>query len=192
MKKIILGIFMAAAIISCGKATEAKDFNTAYIDTNKLLEESTEAKDLKAKYEGILEEKGSRIKVEADRLKSEQNSFTANAQKNGQAWAQQKYGELQQREQEIQYASQMIAQQVQGEHGVEMDSLVAQYKKMIKVYGKEKGYDYVYGTGESATVLYAKDQYDITKEIIKLVNDKYKTEGKKEEKPTAKKVDSKK
>lgn len=192
MKKIILGIFMAAAMISCQKSTEAKDFKTAYIDTNKLLEESTEAKDLKAKYESILEEKGSRIKVEADRLKSEQNSFTANAQKNGQAWAQQKYGELQQREQEIQYASQMVAQQVQGEHGVEMDTLVARYKKMIKTYGKEKGYDYVYGTGESATVLYAKDQYDITKEIIKLVNDKYKTEDKKEEKPAAKKEDSKK
>jgi outer membrane protein len=63
---------------------------------------------------------------------------------------------------------------------------------MIKTYGKEKGYDYVYGTGESATVLYAKDQYDITKEIIKLVNDKYKTEDKKEEKPVAKKEDSKK
>lgn len=192
MKKIILGIFMAVAMISCQKSTEAKDFKTAYIDTNKLLEESTEAKDLKAKYESILEEKGSLIKVEADRLKSEQNSFTANAQKNGQAWAQQKYGELQQREQEIQYASQMVAQQVQGEHGVEMDTLVARYKKMIKTYGKEKGYDYVYGTGESATVLYAKDQYDITKEIIKLVNDKYKTEDKKEEKPVAKKEDSKK
>ena len=192
MKKIILGIFMAAAMISCQKSTEAKDFKTAYIDTNKLLEESTEAKDLKAKYESILEEKGSRIKVEADRLKSEQNSFTANAQKNGQAWAQQKYGELQQREQEIQYASQMVAQQVQGEHGVEMDTLVARYKKMIKTYGKEKGYDYVYGTGESATVLYAKDQYDITKEIIKLVNEIYKTEDKKEEKPVAKKEDSKK
>ncbi len=192
MKKIILGIFMAAAMISCEKSTEAKDFKTAYIDTNKLLEESTEAKDLKAKYEGILQEKGSRIKVEADRLKAEQNSFTANAQKNGQAWAQQKYGELQQREQEIQYASQMVAQQVQGEHGVEMDTLVARYKKVIKEYGKEKGYDYVYGTGESATVLYAKDQYDITKELIKIVNDKYKTEGKKEKKPAAKKEEAKK
>ncbi|MEN9337316.1 MAG: hypothetical protein RLZZ500_2303 [Bacteroidota bacterium] len=192
MKKIILGIFMAAAMISCEKTTQAKDFKTAYIDTNKLLEESTEAKDLKAKYEGIAQEKGSRLKVEVDRLKAEQNSFAGNAQKNGQAWAQQKYGELQQRQQEIQYAEQMISQQIQGEHGVEMDSLVSRYRKMIKEYGKDKGYDYVYGTGESATVLYAKDQYDITKEIVKLVNDKYKTEGKKEEKPAAKKEEKKK
>jgi len=192
MKKVFLGILMAAAMISCEKTTQAKDFKTAYIDTNKLLEESTEAKDLKAKYEGIAQEKGSRLKVEVDRLKAEQSSFAGNAQKNGQAWAQQKYGELQQRQQEIQYAEQMISQQIQGEHGVEMDSLVSRYRKIIKEYGKEKGYDYVYGTGESATVLYAKDQYDITKEIVKLVNDKYKSEGKKEEKPAAKKEDKKK
>ncbi len=192
MKKVFLGILMAAAMISCEKTTQAKDFKTAYIDTNKLLEESTEAKDLKAKYEGIAQEKGSRLKVEVDRLKAEQSSFAGNAQKNGQAWAQQKYGELQQRQQEIQYAEQMISQQIQGEHGVEMDSLVSRYRKIIKDYGKEKGYDYVYGTGESATVLYAKDQYDITKEIVKLVNDKYKSEGKKEEKPAAKKEEKKK
>jgi outer membrane protein len=192
MKKIIVCVAMAVAIVSCNKTTEAKDFKTAYIDTNKLLEESTEAKDLKAKYEDIASEKDSRIKVEVDKLEAEKNAFQANAQKNGQAWAQQKYGELQQREQQIQYAQQSVIQQLQGQHGAEMDSLVTKYKKVFKEYGKDKGYDYVFGTGEAATVLYAKDQYDITKEIIKLVNDKYKSEGKKEEKPADKKEEAKK
>jgi outer membrane protein len=73
-----------------------------------------------------------------------------------------------------------------------MDSLVTKYKKIFKEYGKDKGYDYVFGTGEAATVLYAKDSYDITKELIKLVNDKYKSEGKKEEKPADKKEEAKK
>jgi outer membrane protein len=68
-----------------------------------------------------------------------------------------------------------------------MDTLVKGYKKLIKDYGKEKGYDYLYGTGEVATILYAKDSYDITKEIIKLVNDKYKPTAKKEETPEVKK-----
>jgi outer membrane protein len=39
--------------------------------------------------------------------------------------------------------------------------------------------------------LYAKDQYDITKDVIKLVNDKYKSEAKKEEKPADKKEEKK-
>jgi outer membrane protein len=93
---------------------------------------------------------------------------------------------LQQREQQLQYAQQGMMQQLQGESGTEMDSLVKKYKKMFKDYGKEKGYDYLLGTGEAATVLYAKDSYDVTKDVIKLVNDKYKSEGKKEEKPAVK------
>lgn len=192
MKKIIVCVAMALAIVSCNKTTEAKDFKTAYIDTNKLLEESTEAKDIKAKYEAIAGEKDSRIKVEVDKLEAEKNAFQANAQKNGQAWAQQKYGELQQREQQIQYAQQSVIQQLQGQHSTEMDSLVTRYKKIFKDYGKDKGYDYVFGTGESANVLYAKDQYDITKEILKIVNDRYKSEEKKTDKPANKKSETKK
>jgi len=184
MKKLLVGVVLVLAMISCEKATEAKEFKTAYIDTSKLLDESTEANDIKAKYEGIAKEKGSRIKVEVDRLEAEQKSFSINAQKNGQAWAQQKYGELQQRGQEIQYAEQMLTRQLQGEMGIEMDSLVNNYRKTIKDYGKEKGYDYIYGTGESATVLYAKDAYDITKEVVKLVNDKYKSGAKTDKKAT--------
>jgi outer membrane protein len=192
MKKIIVCVAMAMAIVSCNKTTDAKDFKTAYIDTDKLLEASTEAKDIKAKYEEIAGEKDSRIKVEVDKLEAEKNAFQANAQKNGQAWAQQKYGELQQREQQIQYAQQAVIQQLQGQHGAEMDSLITKYRKIFKDYGKDKGYDYVFGTGEAATVLYAKDQYDITKELIKLVNDKYKAEDKKADKPSDKKAEAKK
>ena len=192
MKKIIVCVAMAVAMVSCNKTTEAKNFKTAYIDTNKLLEQSTEAKDIKAKYEAIADEKGGKLKTEVEKLDAEKKGFQANAQKNGQAWAQQKYGELQQREQQLQYAQQSIAQDIQGKHGVEMDSVVSKYRKIFKQYGKDKGYDYIYGTGEAATVLYAKDSYDITKEIIKLVNDKYKSGDKKEEKPATKKEEKKK
>ena len=192
MKKIIVCVAMAVAMVSCNKTTEAKNFKTAYIDTNKLLEQSTEAKDIKAKYEAIADEKGGKLKTEVEKLDAEKKGFQANAQKNGQAWAQQKYGELQQREQQLQYAQQSIAQDIQGKHGVEMDTVVSKYRKIFKQYGKDKGYDYIYGTGEAATVLYAKDSYDITKEIIKLVNDKYKSGDKKEEKPATKKEEKKK
>ena len=188
MKKIIVVLALSVSILSCNQnATTSKEYKTAYIDTSKLMEESTEAKDIEAKYKNKAEEMGAQLKVEASKLEGEKNSFQASAQKNGQAWAQQKYGELQQREQQLQNAQQGMLQQLQGESGAEMDSLVTKYKKVFKEFGKEKGYDYIYGTGEAATVLYAKDTYDITKELVKMVNDKYKTEGKKEEKTEVKK-----
>ena len=188
MKKFIAVLALSVSILSCNQnATTSKEYKTAYIDTSKLMEESTEAKDIEAKYKNKAEEMGAQLKVEASKLEGEKNSFQASAQKNGQAWAQQKYGELQQREQQLQNAQQGMLQQLQGESGAEMDSLVTKYKKVFKEFGKEKGYDYIYGTGEAATVLYAKDNYEVTKELVKMVNDKYKTEGKKEEKTEVKK-----
>jgi outer membrane protein len=80
-----------------------------------------------------------------------------------------------------------MLRQLQEESGVELDSLVSSYRKVIKDYGKEKGFDYIFGTGEAASVLYAKDNYDITKDVIKLVNEKYKSSDKKDEASTEKK-----
>lgn len=191
MKKLIAILVLSISIVSCNQTSTSKEYKTAYIDIFKLMDKSTEAKDIEAKYKGKAEEMGAQLKVEATKLEGEKNSFQTSAQKNGQVWAQQKYGELQQREQQLQNAQQGMFQQLQGESGTEMDSLESKYKKIFKEFGKDKGYDYIFGTGQPASVLYAKDSYDITKELVKIVNDKYKSEGKKEEKPAAKKDEKK-
>ena len=177
MKKSILIFALAISIISCDKKQNtavAKEFKTAYVDTSELMKESTEAKDIKAKYEAKAEVMGSKLKSETARFQSDAANFKQNAQANGQAWAEQKGAELQKRQQELQYAQEAMMRQLQGESGVEMDSLISKLRKSFKVYGKEKGFDYIYGTGDAQSVLYAKDNYDITKEMIKLMNDAYK------------------
>jgi outer membrane protein len=191
MKKSLVIIAIAFSIISCNKKAEVASTNTAYVDTSKLMMESTEAKDIEAKYKAKSEEMGKELEIEIAKFKAEAGSFQKNAQMNGQAWAQQKGAELQKREQQLQYAQQSIAQQLQQESGVEIDSVVSSVKKFIKSYGKEKGYAYIYGTGDAASILYAEDKYDITTEIIKLLNDKYKS-SKSEVKTDAKAIEKKK
>lgn len=181
MKKIVVIIAISISIIACNKPAEVKEVKTAYVDTSILIKEYTATKDLDAKYKAKGEEKGKQLEAEINRFKEEASNFQAQAQAKGQAWAQQKGAELQRREQQLGQAQQALSQQLQQEGGVEMDSLVVGVKKFIKEYGKEKGYDYIYGTGDAATVLYAKEKYDITKDIIKLLNDKYKSLAKKEE-----------
>lgn len=178
MKKSIVIIALAFSIVSCNKPAEVKDFKTAYVDTSKLMEDYTEAKDIQGKYKDKSEAMGKQLAAEAKSLKSEEANFQKNAQANGQAWAQQKGAELQKREQQLQYAQQAMLQQLQQESGAEMDTLVNGVKKFIKAYGKEKGYAYIYGTGEAVSILYAEDKYDITKEITKLLNDKYSSTNK--------------
>jgi outer membrane protein len=183
MKKSLVIIAIAFSIISCNKTAEVASTKTAYVDTSKLMIEYTEAKDIEAKYKAKSQEMGRELEAEIAKFKAEAGNFQKNAQMNGQAWAQQKGAELQKREQQLQYAEQSIAQQLQQESGVEIDSVVSGVKKFIKAYGKEKGYAYIYGTGDAASILYAEDKYDITNELIKLLNDKYKSsksEAKKE------------
>lgn len=181
-KKSFILFAFAIATISCNKTTETKEFKTAYIDTSELMKESIEAKDIEEKYKEKAKVMGSQLEAEITRFKSEAASFRENAQKNGQVWAQQKGTELQKTEQKLSYAQDAMLQQLQQESGVEQDSMVKSYRKLIKEYGKQKGYDYIYGSGDAApSILYAKEGADITKEIIKMVNDKYKAADKKTE-----------
>ncbi|MEW5676497.1 OmpH family outer membrane protein [Flavobacterium enshiense] len=176
MKKVILLSVAALAIISCNKETQtAEKTKTAYIDTSKLLEENKEAKDIEEKYKVKSEEMGRELRAEASQFENEAASFQQNAMAKGQAWAQAKGAELQKREQQLGMKQQAMMQTLQQESGKEMDSLVKRVKTYIKDYGKKNGYDYIYGTGDgAATVLYAKDAYDITATISKELNDKYK------------------
>ncbi len=186
MKKALVIIALSIFAVSCNKTAEVKEVKTAYVDTSILMKEYTEAKDLEAKYKGQAEEKGRQLQAEITRFKQDAANFQSQAQANGQAWAQQRGAELQKREQQLGYAQQALSQQLQQESGVEMDSLVSGVKKFIKDYGKKNGYSYIYGTGDAASILYAEEKYDITKDIIKALNDKYKSSPKSEEKPAVK------
>ena len=187
-KKALVLVALSVALVSCNKPAEAvKEVKTAYVDTAELMKEYTEAKDLEAKYKAKAEEKGRQLEAEINRFKQEASNFQSQAQANGQEWAQKKGAELQKREQQLGYAQQALSQELQVESSKEMDSLVSGVKKFIKSYGKEKGYAYIYGTGDAASILYAEDKFDITKDIIKALNDKYKGAAKTEEKAAPKK-----
>lgn len=192
MKKIALLFTLTIAMVACNNnetpnTSKSAVSKTAYVDTSKLLDEYTKAKDIENKYKAKAESMGKELEGEVARFKAEAANFQKNAQANGQAWAQANGARLQKKEQELTYAQQEMMGQLRQESGVEMDSLVSSVKKFIKKYGKDKGYDYIYGTGEAVSILYAKDQYDITKEIVKLLNDEYKDEDKKTETKAAKK-----
>jgi outer membrane protein len=191
MKRYALLALAVIVFTGCEKKSESGALKTAYVDTSKLLDEYTEARDIEAKYKAKSQEMGKELDAAVAKFKADANSFRQNAQEKGMAWAQQKGAELRQREEQLGYAQQAMLQQLQKESGTEMDSLVSNMKRFIKEYGKEKGYDYIYGTGEAATVLYAKPEYDITSELLKLLNDKYKAQGTKPEQADPKAVSKK-
>jgi len=183
MKKTIATFAIAALLFSCNKSEETvQKEKTAYIDTSKLMTEYTEAKDLQAKFKEKEQVMSRELELEIKKFQDEAANFKANAQANGQEWAQRKGAELQKKEQELTYAQQALGRQLQTEVGVESDSLSSKVRKFIKDYGKKNGYSYIYGTGEvTPSVLYAKDEFDITAKVVKELNDNYKSSDKKED-----------
>lgn len=186
MKNLLLVASFACLFISCDQtetkngtptSTATGDFKTAYVDTAKLVEENLEAKDIKAKYDAIIKAKGKQMDAEYAQFQADAQSFEKNAQAYGMQWAQAKGPELQQRRENLARKEQLIVRETQEAAAVEMDTLVTRIKKYIKNYGKEKGFNYIYGTGDAATILYAKDEYDVTAEIIKILNDEYKAKS---------------
>lgn len=186
MKKAILILGVALSILACNKNEEKSDnVKTAYIDTAELIEKYEKFKDEDDKFKVKSQELGRPLEAKVKAFQNEAQSFQQNAQAKGPQWAQQKGSELQQREQQLGMEQNALLQQLQQEGAVLKDTLISEVKQFIKTYGKKKGYDYVYGTGDAATILYAKDQYDITKDVLKELNETYKS-TKKDDKPEAK------
>jgi len=176
MKKSLVILGFAFALLSCNndKATSSSGFKTAYVDTQKLMEKSEEIKDLDDKRKVKTEEMGRELDAKVQQLKLDYASAQSEANAKGPQWAQIKAQELQKRERELGIMQESMGRQLQEEFGVKRDTIVSQIKNVIKEYGKKKGYDYVYGTGDAASILYAKDSYNVTEDILKQLNEKFK------------------
>lgn len=186
MKKIILAAAIVASLISCNKTEQTNNAvignNIVYIDSSKLLNEYEQAKDIEAKFKAKSEQMGKELDTELTKFRADVAYFEKNAQSKGMQWAQQTGAALQEREQRLAYTQQAMLQQLQEESGKEMDSLVKEIKDFIKEYGKSKGYDYILSTADGAsTVLYSKEGQDITDEVLKLLNEKYKAKQSKDD-----------
>ncbi len=177
MKKYVVAI-CALFLFSCKdeKTTpKAEEFKTGYIDTSKLLEKYEKFKDENEKFKVKSEEQGRNVQSKATQLQAEMDNFQRNAQANGPQWAQQKAQELRQREQLILQERDKVFAQIDADGNKMKDTLVKQVKKYIQDYGKKEKYDYIFTTSDvNVTVIHAKEQYDLTDKMIKLLNEEYK------------------
>ncbi len=168
MKKLLLVVLIAAGITSC---TEQK---TAYVDTTKIIKEYREMKEVEAEFTS----KSDKIKTELDSLaqsfQKEVQEYQANMNSLSTAQRQTKEQELMGKQQTIQQQQQMMGNQLREESDVVIDSIVTKVKEYVKEYGKDNDYTYIFGSNESANIMYAKDGLDITEEILKKLNESYK------------------
>ncbi len=168
MKKLILVVLVAAGLTSCNEQ------KTAYVDTTKLIQEYTEMKNVEQEFTT----KSDRVKVELDSLAQSFQAEVQEYQKNMNSLSteerQRIEQELMRKQQTIQQQQQMRGNQLRQESDVVIDSIVTKVKDYVKEYGKENGYTYIFGSNESANIMYAEEGLDITEEILEKLNASYK------------------
>ncbi|MGB7785921.1 MAG: OmpH family outer membrane protein [Salinimicrobium sp.] len=165
MKRLLIVLSFGALLTSCDKE------KTAYVDTNKLMEEYSEMKTVEADFTSRSEN----LKKELDSLgmsfREEVQEFQANAATMSKAEKEAAQQELMQKQQMLQQQQQVKSGQLRQESQVMMDSMINKVKDFVKGYGEENGYTYIFGSNESANILYAKEGKDITQEVLAELND---------------------
>jgi len=171
MKNSILAAFTILTLASCQQQ------KIGYMDNGKVVNEYQEKKDIEEKYKG----KDEAFKKRADSIgkafQLEVQKYNVERSKMSKSNIQAKEQELGQKQQILQQQMQFEQQQLQQAFQTEIDSVIGRVKTFVKDYGKTNGYNYIFGTSESApSVLYGSEENDLSQLILEALNAKYKKE----------------
>lgn len=168
MKNTLIIIGLALGIVSC---TETQ--KTGYVNNTRVVQEFGLMKEAEAKWTAKNNEVRTELEKKAADFQKEVQEFQASFDKLSKNDKEKKSAELSNKQQSLQREQQFRAQEIQQGSGVEIDSIVSQVKNYIKEYGKKNGYTYIYGDTEASNLLYAKEDLDLTDEIIKKLNEEF-------------------
>ncbi|MEH6407806.1 MAG: OmpH family outer membrane protein [Leeuwenhoekiella sp.] len=168
MKKIVALVFLALVIVSCDKQ------KTGFVNTEKIVKDYTEMTEAQSKYTklnqdmmGDLESKAQSYQMKIDEYQKSGSSMSSSEREKKE---QELIGERQQLQQE----QQMRSRQLQQESQSAIDTIIKKVKDHVSDYGKKNGYDYIYGQNDAGSILYGKEENDLTDEVLKELNDAYK------------------
>jgi len=168
MKKI--GILVIVAILSIACQTE----KTAYVDTEQLFKDYQELVDVKERFtkenDAILSDL--EVKIQAYQIK--EDLFRKNGPSMARKKQEEKYNELAAEAQQLQQERQARLGKLQVDSQGAIDSLLTKVKDKVKEYGKNNGYTYIYGSNDAGSVMYGKEELNITESVLEYLNGAYK------------------
>ncbi|MBT8188444.1 MAG: OmpH family outer membrane protein [Croceitalea sp.] len=145
-----------------------------FVDNVKLIDGYQEKLDVEGKFNKKAETLTKKRDSISQAIQLELQAFQTKAQSMSQKKAQEEYNVLQQRSQFIGQQLQQEQQQLQQTGQAELDSVITKVRDEVKAYGEANGYSFILGEGQGGGVLFGKAEKDLTDEILKILNDKYK------------------
>ncbi|MCF7566755.1 OmpH family outer membrane protein [Sabulilitoribacter arenilitoris] len=167
MKNIIYVVLAMIVLSSCQKQEKI-----GYVNNATLINDFNEKKDLEAKFKVRQETFTKKFDSIDQAFQVEVEKFQTGAKRMSQTKAQQKYQELGQKKQMLDQQKQIDAQQFQQAYQAEMDSLIVKVKDFVEDYGQKNNYTYIIGTTDAvSTIMYGKEENDLTQTILDALND---------------------
>ncbi len=168
MKKTLLLVTILVLITSCQQKPK-----TGFVDTEKIFKEYQGSKDL----EKELKEKQEKFSKKYDSLvqqwRQEVMNFQSKAKKLSPKQLQQKDRELYQKQQILQQMQQQESSKLTADIQAKNDSIVKKVYKFVDDYGKKNQYEYIFGKNTTGSVLYGKNENDLTDKILDALNKDY-------------------
>lgn len=167
IKRFIGVAAVAILMVSCNEQ------KTAYVDTTVLIKEYKEMKDVEAQFTSKSDSVRQQLDSAANAFQQEVQTYQSQMNSMSEAQRKEKEQELMQMQQMLQQQQQMVGQKLREQSNTVMDSMVTKIKDYVKDYGKENNYTYIFGSNESANIMYAEDGLDITQDILSELNEEY-------------------
>jgi outer membrane protein len=183
MKKItVLLVGLTFALLSCNKGSESGKTGTqpsgriVYVNTDTLLNNYEYYKDVVKEFENKQFALQNDLQKRTQSFQNEVAMFQRRAQAGGMSEEQAKgtQMQLQQKEQDIMQFRDNAAGNLQQEQAKKTDELLTNIQEYLKKYNKSDKYDMVIGYSKGGGVLYAKEDLDITMDVLKGLNEEYK------------------
>ncbi len=184
-----------STVASPVKNTENNGLKIAYVLIDTLTSQYELYKDVsdnfqkkQANAESTINEKGKNFsnQVQDFQRKAQANMLTQEQYNNEQA----RLAKLQQDVQDLQAR---LSNSLQEEYQKELQALTDTIQNFMKVYAREKGYDFILCKSSGIdNVLYANEAYDVTSEVVVALNKRYAKSKKTTEKSDDKKVENNK
>lgn len=189
MKKFVaLFLGLSVAFVACDKkggdttsTSGQASGRIVYVNTDTLLNNYEYYKDVVKEFENKSFALDNELQKRAQSFQNEVALFQRRVQAGGlseqQALTQQ--AALQKKEQDIMMYRENAAGNLQEEQAKKTDELLNKIHEYLKNYNASDRYDMVIGYSKGGGVLYAKEDLDITQEVLKGLNDEYSAAQKK-------------
>jgi outer membrane protein len=189
-------VFAVLSITSCNKFSQkssekqgtvtdvsaAKNGKIAYVEIDSIFNHYDLAKEEKASLETKQKQLDADLSNKSKNFQFEVNDFQSKVQKGliTQSNAQDMQRQLSAKEQELYQLRDNYRSQAAEETQVSQRKILQGIMAYLKIYNKEKGFQYILANSFPSSIIYADSTLNITNEVIKGLNINYKKDASKE------------